>query len=201
MPFWSRKKNSPKIHVSSWLSLMAIFLGLWKTSIYRSFLETTCIILKFSYFSSLYIFYIYSIFTTGSLLVTSKYSTWRCHAWWINKKVFIFFYSIQVIYSPAVKLIKITLRLIFLWVLFMEFLCVGRRQLLSYWTVHILPQICTASECSLKVIRKFFLKHNKSFRWHLGDDEKHDFFPFEGLWEEKLWFFMVGSLSVKNRFI
>ena len=37
-----------------------------------------------------------------------------------------------------------------------------------------------------KVIRKFFLKHNKSFRWHLGDYEKHNFFPFEGLWEEKL---------------
>ena len=26
---------------------------------------------------------------------------------------------------------------------------------------------------ALKVIRKFFLKHNKSFRWHLGDYEKH----------------------------
>ena len=34
---------------------------------------------------------------------------------------------------------------------------------------------------TLKVIRKFFLKHNKSFRWHLGDYEKHNFFPFEGL--------------------
>ena len=33
----------------------------------------------------------------------------------------------------------------------------------------------------LKVIRKFFLKHNKSFRWHLGDYEKHNFFPFKGL--------------------
>ena len=33
----------------------------------------------------------------------------------------------------------------------------------------------------LKVIRKLFLKHNKSFRWHLGDYEKHNFFPFEGL--------------------
>ena len=33
----------------------------------------------------------------------------------------------------------------------------------------------------LKVIRKFFIKHNKSFRWHLGDYEKHIFFPFEGL--------------------
>ena len=29
---------------------------------------------------------------------------------------------------------------------------------------------------SLKVIRKFFFKHNKSFRWHLGDYEKHNFF-------------------------
>ena len=28
----------------------------------------------------------------------------------------------------------------------------------------------------LNVIRKFFLNHNKSFRWHLGDYEKHDFF-------------------------
>ena len=33
----------------------------------------------------------------------------------------------------------------------------------------------------LKVIRKFFLNHNKCFRWHLGDYEKHNFFPFEGL--------------------
>ena len=33
----------------------------------------------------------------------------------------------------------------------------------------------------LKVIRKFFFNHNKSFRWHLGDYEKHDFFLFEGL--------------------
>ena len=32
-----------------------------------------------------------------------------------------------------------------------------------------------------KVTRKFFLKHNKSFRWYLGDYEKHNFFPFEGL--------------------
>ena len=43
---------------------------------------------------------------------------------------------------------------------------------------------------ALKVIRKFFLKHNKSFRWHLGDYEKHNFFPYEGLGEEKLWFFL-----------
>ena len=33
----------------------------------------------------------------------------------------------------------------------------------------------------VKEIRKFFLKHNKSFRLHLGDYEKHNFFPFEGL--------------------
>ena len=33
----------------------------------------------------------------------------------------------------------------------------------------------------VKVIRKFFFNNNKSSRWHLGDYEKHDFFPFEGL--------------------
>ena len=38
----------------------------------------------------------------------------------------------------------------------------------------------------LKVFRKFFIKHNKSFRWHLGDYEKNNFFAFEGLGEEKL---------------
>ena len=29
---------------------------------------------------------------------------------------------------------------------------------------------------TFKVIRKFFLNHHKSFRWHLGDYEKHNFF-------------------------
>ena len=43
-----------------------------------------------------------------------------------------------------------------------------------------------------KVIRNFFLNHYKSFRWHLGDYEKHSFFPFEGLWEEKLCFFVCS---------
>ena len=33
----------------------------------------------------------------------------------------------------------------------------------------------------LKVIRKFFLKHNKSFRWQLWNYEEYNFFPFEGL--------------------
>ena len=33
----------------------------------------------------------------------------------------------------------------------------------------------------LQVIRKFLLNHKKSFRWHLGDYEKHFFFLFEGL--------------------
>ena len=42
------------------------------------------------------------------------------------------------------------------------------------------PYLCTILDV-LEVIRKFFLKHNKSFRWHLGDYEKHNFFPFEGL--------------------
>ena len=34
----------------------------------------------------------------------------------------------------------------------------------------------TGASTGLKVIRKFFLNHNKSFRWHLGDYEKHNFF-------------------------
>ena len=33
---------------------------------------------------------------------------------------------------------------------------------------------------SLKVIRKFFKNHNKSFRWHLWDYEKHIFFHLKG---------------------
>ena len=37
----------------------------------------------------------------------------------------------------------------------------------------------------------FFLSHNKSFRWYLGDYEKYNFFPFEGQWEEKFWFLCV----------
>ena len=37
--------------------------------------------------------------------------------------------------------------------------------------------ICVCVRIRLfKVIRKFILKHNKSFRWHLGDYEKHNFF-------------------------
>ena len=43
----------------------------------------------------------------------------------------------------------------------------------------------------LKWSGSFFLNHNKSFRWHLGDYEKHNFYPFEGLWEEKLSFLCV----------
>ena len=43
----------------------------------------------------------------------------------------------------------------------------------------------------LDSISGIFLNHNKGFRWHLGDYEKHIFFPFEGLWEEKLWFLCV----------
>ena len=39
----------------------------------------------------------------------------------------------------------------------------------------------THTYLQVKVIRKFFLNHNKSFRWHLGDYENIIFFPFEGL--------------------
>ena len=36
-------------------------------------------------------------------------------------------------------------------------------------------------EGQIKVIRRFFVNHNKNFRWNLGDYEKHIFSPFEGL--------------------
>ena len=54
----------------------------------------------------------------------------------------------------------------------------------------------------LKWSASFFLKNNKSFKWHLRDYEKHNFFPFEGLWEEKLWFlcvFMDDTLHMRLR--
>ena len=33
----------------------------------------------------------------------------------------------------------------------------------------------------LKVIRKFFLNHNKSYKWHHGEYEKNDYFSSKGL--------------------
>ena len=46
----------------------------------------------------------------------------------------------------------------------------------------VFRSVVIVSDCvSIKVSRKFFLKHNKSFRRHLGDYEKHNLFPFEGL--------------------
>ena len=57
----------------------------------------------------------------------------------------------------------------------------------------------------LKVIRKFFFKNNiKSFRWHLGDYEKHIFFhlkAFERRNFDFCVFLRMCSGSVKNRFI
>ena len=44
----------------------------------------------------------------------------------------------------------------------------------ALYTVPVFYCLCSKP----KVIRKFFIKHNKSFRWHLGDYEKHIFFPF-----------------------
>ena len=72
----------------------------------------------------------------------------------------------------------------------------GAANIISRLLNHIVTRhrvVCTV----LKWSGSFFLKHNKSFRWHLGDYEKHNFFPFEGLWEERLWLlrvFTVGSL-------
>ena len=61
-------------------------------------------------------------------------------------------------------------------------LCAGHNDV----PVHSLPRDVDLGsrlllQPDLKVIRKFFLKHNMIFRWHLGDYEKHIFFPFEGL--------------------
>ena len=53
----------------------------------------------------------------------------------------------------------------------------------------------------VKVIRKFFIKHNKSFRWHLGDYEKHIFFHLKACERRNFdfcVFLRVGSLPVKT---
>ena len=58
--------------------------------------------------------------------------------------------------------------------------------------------------CWFKVIRKFFLKHNRSFRWHLGDYEKHIFFHLKACERRNFdfcVFLRMCSGSVKNRFI
>ena len=47
--------------------------------------------------------------------------------------------------------------------------------------VKVIPSFLKLDYRLIKVIRKFFLNHNKSFRWHLEDYEKHNFSPFEGL--------------------
>ena len=55
----------------------------------------------------------------------------------------------------------------------------------------------------LKVIRKYLLNHNKSFRWHLGDYEKHTFFNLKAYERRKFdfcVFLRMFSGSVKNRF-
>ena len=56
----------------------------------------------------------------------------------------------------------------------------------------------------IKVIRKFFLKHNKSFKWHLGDYEKHIFFHLKACERRNFdfcVFLWMCSMPVKNRFI
>ena len=64
--------------------------------------------------------------------------------------------------------------------------------LIAKWTVYwALKKFFFFKLSYLKVIRKSILKLYKSFRWHLGDYQKHIFFLFEGLWEEKLWFLCV----------
>ena len=44
------------------------------------------------------------------------------------------------------------------------------------FTLYNLVGLYLWSSMIIKVIRKFFLRHNNSLRWHLGDYEKHNFF-------------------------
>ena len=56
----------------------------------------------------------------------------------------------------------------------------------------------------LKVIRKFFLNHNKIFRWHLGDYEKHIFSHLKACERRNFdfcVFLRMCSMPVTNRFI
>ena len=41
--------------------------------------------------------------------------------------------------------------------------------------VPLLAVVAVLAHHKLKVIRTFFITHNKRFRWHVGDYEKHDF--------------------------
>ena len=57
---------------------------------------------------------------------------------------------------------------------------------------------------AFKMIRKFFLNHNKSFRWHLGDYEKHIFFHLKACERRNFdffFFFQMCSISVKKRYM
>ena len=49
----------------------------------------------------------------------------------------------------------------------------------------------------LKVIRKFFLNHNKSFRWHLGDYEKY----FFSIWRPVRWETLFRKNTQKSKFL
>ena len=58
--------------------------------------------------------------------------------------------------------------------------------------------------CWFKVIRKFFSNYNKSFRWHLGDYERHNFFHLKPCERRNFGFCVflrMCSGSAKNRFI
>ena len=50
----------------------------------------------------------------------------------------------------------------------------------------------------LKVIRKIFFKHSKSFRWHLGDYEKHNFFHLKGCERKHFNFLRWVACSLKT---
>ena len=78
-------------------------------------------------------------------------------------------------------------------------------------TPWLLPLIHSPSHYLLRshgtyiiAIRKFFLTHNQSFRWHLGDYEKHIFFHLKACERRNFdfcVFLRMCSGSIKNRFI
>ena len=54
-------------------------------------------------------------------------------------------------------------------------LCIVGADLFGKTSLIILTLVTLESD------QEVFLNHNKSFRWHFGDYEKHNFFPFEDL--------------------
>ena len=57
-------------------------------------------------------------------------------------------------------------------------------------SIHVRTLYYHYKSSNIKVIRTFFVNHNKSFRWHLGDYEKHIFFHLKAC-ERRIFDFCV----------